>query len=130
MPAVAQKKTSVYANKSLSGHTPLRYASQNGNLATVIEMMPYAKTEDLAQSACWAAQGGYHTLLAALLNSTDISPNTISRIESRGIGSWSGGDTLISLAAASLEPECVRLLVSSKNLAVFIFPFNDIHEHY
>ncbi|PQE32944.1 ankyrin repeat domain protein [Rutstroemia sp. NJR-2017a WRK4] len=96
---------------STVGDHPLMYASRNGNLETVMEMVPYCKTEEVEGAIFLAASGGYHALVGALLEQTDVSPNAISSGHS-GPGTYIGAqETLLMVATGSLEPQSVKTLL-------------------
>lgn len=82
------------------GHHPLMYASQTGHVETVLEMIPFAKLEDLEQALCWSARAGHFQLVTALLENSKVSPDASYE-----------GESVLMLAAASLEPKCVRVLL-------------------
>jgi ankyrin repeat protein len=93
------------------GDHPLMYASRNGNLETVMEMVPYCKTEEVEGAIFLAASGGYHALVGALLEQTDVSPNAISSGHS-GPGTYIGAqETLLMVATGSLESQSVKILL-------------------
>lgn len=87
------------------------YASQCGNVETVTEMLPYAAVDELEQALCWAAERGHSKLISMLLNNSSISPNARSRIELDPDGDCIGGQTALTLAVKSMEPECVSMLL-------------------
>ncbi len=88
------------------------YASQGGHVETVLEMIPYAKTGDLEQALCRAASGGHLQLMTALLENSNVSPDATSHIKHAPMsGHTTGGESALMLAVASLEPECVRVLL-------------------
>jgi ankyrin repeat protein len=89
------------------------YASSNGNLETVMEMIPYCKIEELEDAIFSAASRGHHALVGALLEKTDVSPNAISSGHS-GPGCLDHSvahDTLLMVATRSLEPQSVKILL-------------------
>lgn len=85
------------------GHHPMMYASQNGHVETVLEMIPYVKVDDLEQALGWAAKSGHFGLVSALLEAPGVSPDAVAR--------HSGFETVLMLATSSLEPKCVRILL-------------------
>jgi len=87
------------------------YASQNGHVETVLEMIPYAKIEDLEQALCWAAAGGHSRLVFAILENSSVSPNATFRVRYEYMNHISGGETALMLATRSLEPKCVQTLL-------------------
>ncbi|TVY17972.1 Ankyrin-3 [Lachnellula arida] len=93
------------------GATPLMYASQSGHVESVLQMIPYAKKEDLEDALCRAAVSGHFQLMSALLEESKISPDATSAARSSGRNSCEGPAPALVLAAQSLEPECVRLLL-------------------
>jgi len=94
------------------GHHGLMYASQNGHAETIIEMIPYAKAENLEHAMCLATSAGHTRAMSALLESGNVSPDTISRVITSRMGSTQeGGETLLMLATSSLEPKAVKLLL-------------------
>ncbi len=94
------------------GHSPLRYATQAGHVESVIEMLPYVtQREDLEDALCWAAERGHSRLLAAILDSAKVSPDGRLQIRRESISVITGGETALILAANSLDPACVRILL-------------------
>ena len=88
------------------------YASNQGHVETVLEMVPYAKPEDLERSICWAAKRGHLPLVTMLLEKGGVSPNTVSAVIWGHMGGPSeGGETLLMLATAALDPKMVKILL-------------------
>lgn len=83
-----------------TGHTPLIYACQSGNVETVREMMPYLKAANLNSSLCTAAKCGKSQLVDLLLTSPDISVDPLDAV-----------DTPLFLASAGLHLEIMRSLL-------------------
>jgi ankyrin repeat protein len=94
------------------GHSPLRYASMGGHTESVVEMIPYITVaEDLEGALCWAAQGGHSQLVAALLDNSSVSPDGMLQVRHESVSVTSGGQTALILAAESLDPATVRILL-------------------
>jgi ankyrin repeat protein len=83
-----------------TGHTPLLYACEFGNVETVREMIPYLTTEQLNSSLCTAAKCGKTQLVELLLTSPDVD-----------VDSMDGGNTPLVLASAGLHFEIMRMLL-------------------
>jgi ankyrin repeat protein len=83
-----------------------------GHTESVVEMIPYITVaEDLEDALCWAAQGGHSQLVAALLDNSSVSPDGRLQVRHESVSVTTGGQTPLMLAAKSLDPATVRILL-------------------
>ena len=89
----------------------MEYASQRGDLESVLEMVPCSSNLDLQQSLCLAASKGHFKLVSALLDNPAISPDCVAPLKSTALWTALGGQTALALAVSSLEPRSVQILL-------------------
>jgi len=97
------------------GNTAIEYACQYGHVKTIEAFMPHLRPDGLKIALYWATRFGSTKVVMALLESTDIDINSVTR-----------GKTPVFLAAPAHDTTTMRVLLD-KGANVQIMSNNDFH---
>jgi ankyrin repeat protein len=76
-------------------------------------MLPYvSNAQDLTDALCWAAQGGHHDTLQAILDNSKVSLDGRLKMRRESVSVTTGGETALIHAAKALSVECVKILLA------------------